>query len=200
MKTSVIVVIVVGVAILAVIVGGAAGYFIARTQFSASNIAWKVALSDGGQGLYGPGMMYGNWQGKTGPGTMYRNLRGRMGAGMMNGLVDDEDRPRLQYMLDAYAEALDMTPDDLKKELNSGKSIWDLASAKGIKAEEFDQFMIDAGTQALNKMVVDGEITQKQADAMIERMQENWQDVDPETCPCFEQFGGRSRMWRWNTP
>lgn len=189
MKTSVVVAIVIGVAVLAILVGGAAGFFVARSQVSSANIAWRTGLGDRAQNFIGPDMMTRNW-------------RGRMGSGMMGnwGWDDENDSPRMQYMLDAYAEALDMTSDEVKTELNSGKSMWDLASAKGITAENYGQFMIDAATKALNKMVADEEITQKQADAMIENMQQNWQNVDPETCPCVEGFGGRGRMWRWYTP
>ncbi len=185
MKTTLIVI---GVAILAILVGIGAGYMIARTQFTFTNPARNYAFFEREQRFFGPGMMgaYG---------------RGRMGPGMMgNGGWSDDDRPMMQSMLDAYAEALGTTSDELQKELNSGKSLWDLASAKGVTAENYGQFMIDAGTKALNKLVADGEITQKQADTMIERMQENWKDANPETCPCFEPFGGRSRMWRWFTP
>jgi hypothetical protein len=185
MKTTFIVI---GVAILAIIVGVMGGFLIARNQFSFSNAAGNYAFFDKGQRSFGPGMMGGNWRGRTGPGMMD------------NWGWSDNDRPMMQSMLDAYAEALGMTSDDLQKELNSGKSLWDLASAKGITAEDYGQFMTNAGTKALNKLVADGEITQKQADAMIENMQENWQDANPETCPRFEPFGGRSRMWRWSTP
>jgi len=189
MKTSVVVAIVIGVAILAILVGGVAGYFVARSQVSTANIMWRSGVAEKALDYYAPGMMTSNW-------------RGRMGPGMMGAWSADTgiDHPRLQFMLDAYAEALDMTSDELRDELSSGKSIWDLASEKGVTAEEFGQFMIDADTKALEKMVADGEITQKQADTMIERMQENWKDVDPETCPCIDLFGGRGRMWRWSTP
>jgi hypothetical protein len=188
MKTSVIIAIVAGVAILAVLAGGAAGYFIARNQFVASNVALKTAAIEAGQRLNNRSAM------------MAGMMRGRMTARMRGDGVDAIGQSRLKYMLEAYAEALDMTADALKEELKSGKSIWDLASAKGIAAEDFDQFMIDAGTSALNKMVADKVITQEQADAMLERMQENWQDVDPETCPCLGEFGVRPRMWRRNAP
>jgi hypothetical protein len=161
---------------------------IARNRFSFFNAALNDGYYDKGQGFFGPGMMT-------------RNGRGRMGPGMMGDWGRGERfLPMQQYMLDAYAEALGMTSDDLQKELTSGKSMWDVASAKGIAKENYGQFMIDAGTKALDKMVADGEITQKQADAMIETLQQNWQNVDPETCPCIEGFGSRSRMWRWFMP
>jgi hypothetical protein len=54
-------------------------------------------------------------------------------------------------MLDAAAEALDMTSDELLDELKSGKSMWDLASDKGIASEDFDQFMIDTATKGAGK-------------------------------------------------
>jgi len=189
MKTSVIVAIVIGVAVLAILVGGLAGYFVARSQFSSSNIMWKTAVFDRDLEFFGPDMMTGNWRSRMNPGVM-----GRMNR------FSDRDQPRLQYMLDAAAEALDMTSDELLDELKSGKSMWDLASDKGIASEDFDQFMIDTATKALENLVADGEITEKQADAMLESIQENWQNVDPETCPCIEGFGSQNRMWRWFIP
>lgn len=189
MKTSVVVAIVIGVAVLAILIGGVAGYFIARNQVSAANLFWRTGMAERALDYVGPGMMNGNIRGRMVPGRM-----GNWDA------FDEDDRPRLKYALDAYAEALDMTSAELEDELNSGKSLWDLASAKGVSAEDFGQFMSDAATNALNQMVADEEITQKQADAMIENMQQNWQNIDPETCPCIEGFGGRNRMWRWPTP
>lgn len=190
MKPGVIVALVIGVAIIAVIGGGVAGFLIGRTQFSNAGVFTRVLTFDNRSDFFGPEIFMGKWR--------YQIYPFRMGPGMIE--IWEDDQPRLQYMLDAYAEALDMTTEDLKDELKSGKSLWDLASAKGVASEDFDQFMIDAATQALNKMVADDVITQKQADTMLERMKKNWQNVDPETCPCFDGFGGRGRMWRWAVP
>ena len=190
MKTGVMIAIAVAVAVLAVIGGGVAGYFIGRAQTSNADEVSRVIMFDKGLGYYGPGPMLDRRQNGAFPGRMDEGRQG----------VWDNDQPYFQYMLDAYAEALGMTSEELSDELKSGKSLWDLASAKGVASEDFDQFMIDAAKQALDKMVADEVMTQKQADAMLERIQENWQDVNPETCPCFDGFGGRNRMWRWSTP
>lgn len=192
MKPGVIIALVIGIAVIAVIGGGVAGFLIGRAQFANAEVFTRVYTFDGGSDLFGREIFMGRWRDGITP--------FRMGPGMMEMWVWEDDQPRLRYMLDAYAEALDMTTEELQDKLKSGKSLWDLASAKGIPSEDFDEFMINAATQALNKMVADDEITQKQADTILERMKENWQNVNPETCPCFDGFGGRGRMWRWAVP
>ncbi|MBN1536025.1 MAG: hypothetical protein JW908_04785 [Anaerolineales bacterium] len=193
MKTSVIIAIVVGVAILAVLAGGVAGYFIARSQISSTSVIWKTAVYDSGLDFYGPSIMPRHWRGMDNPGMF--------GGTMIDRWQAESDRPRLKYMLDALAESLDTTSDSLKEELSSGKTIWDLASAQGIDEEDFGQFMIDAATNALNQMVADEELTQKQADAMLEQIQQRWENIDPENIPgIFMGPKSRSRTWRWHIP
>jgi hypothetical protein len=111
-----------------------------------------------------------------GPGMMGRG--GRMGrGGMMGGWNQSGDGqygPMHEYMVGAMAEALGMTDEDLDGELATGKTMWQVAEAKGLSVEEFQNLMVDARQAAVAKMVADGVLTQEQADWMLSRMQGMW--------------------------
>jgi hypothetical protein len=67
----------------------------------------------------------------------------------------------------AIAEALGMTEADLRTELQAGKSVADVASAKGVALDAVVSAVIAAQTTSLNQAVTDGRITQAQADALL---------------------------------
>jgi hypothetical protein len=133
--------------------------------------------------------------------------RGRMGrqGGMMGGWRTGEDGygPMHEYMEAAMADALGISQDELEKQLDQGKTMWQIAQEKGFTQEQFGELMVEARTDALDKMVAAGVITQEQADGMKNRMGGMWSRMQQNGgayggCPGMGGFGGRG--WRWSTP
>jgi transposase len=78
-------------------------------------------------------------------------------------------------MFDTAAKALGLTPEELFAELHAGKSLDEIAEAKGVDVQTvYDAMNVaraEAEKQALQQAVEDGRITQEQADQMIERLE-----------------------------
>jgi hypothetical protein len=135
---------------------------------------------------YGPGMMGG---------------RGGMVGGFQSGNIG----PMHDYMVDAYAEALGITVEEFQDRLAGGENMWQIALSLGFSEEAIPGLMIAAHTQALNKAVDDGVLSQEQADWMIQRMAHmQAQGFGPGAGGCGG-FGGRTARaggmmqgWRWN--
>ena len=138
--------------------------------------------------MAGPGMMDGRRE--FGPGMMDDQRGLGRGGGMMNPNFD-ESGPMVKYRVAAMAKALDVTPEDLQNRLNSGATAWQIAREKGMTAEQFQQAMSNAHTEALKQAVTDGALTQEQADWMSTHMQ-GWENGFPRMGP-----GGR---WNKNQP
>lgn len=91
--------------------------------------------------------------------------------------------------VEAAATVLDMEPEGLLDELRDGKSMAEVAEAHGMSADEFTQALLSQVKTQLDALVADGEITQEQADATFERIEENIDAiVNAEPGPC--RFGG----------
>jgi hypothetical protein len=142
---------------------------------------------------YGPGMMGG---------------RGGGFGGMMGGR-SGEYGPMHTYMIEAFAEALGLTPAELQSRRDAGETLWQIADSLGFSQEAFSQLWIDARTEALNKAVADGVITQEQADWMIQHMAlRQGAGYGPGSGGCMGsgqgggyRGGGQGRMGgRWTTP
>lgn len=69
--------------------------------------------------------------------------------------------------LATIAQALNMTEAELRAELQAGKSVADVASAKGVALQTIVDAVIAEQTTALNEAVAAGRITQAQADAIL---------------------------------
>ncbi|MCS6849363.1 MAG: hypothetical protein RMN52_16815 [Anaerolineae bacterium] len=69
--------------------------------------------------------------------------------------------------LATIAQALNMTEAELRAELQAGKSVADVASAKGVALDTIVNAVIAEQTTALNEAVAAGRITQAQADAIL---------------------------------
>lgn len=83
--------------------------------------------------------------------------RGPRGGGMRGGAMHSA----------AIAKALNMTEADLKTEVESGKSIADIASAKGVSLDTIINAIIADETTQLKQAVTDGRFTQAQADTLL---------------------------------
>jgi hypothetical protein len=113
----------------------------------------------GFNGNYGPGGMMGR-RGNA-PGMMGR---GGFGVAQGKGLMHD-------YMVSAFAEAVDLTVEEVETRLQDGERMAEIALAQGITEDTLPDLLTQVRTSALNAAVADGVITQAQADFMLERMQ-----------------------------
>ncbi len=129
-----------------------------------------LALADGPE-PYGPGPHFG-WErgpgldgGRRGPGMGW----GRRGPGLGWGSTGVN-------LFDVAAEALDMTPGQLWDELSAGKSLADILADKGLETKDLAEAFLDAQREALAEAVEKGDLTQKQADAILVLMEEPLQE------------------------
>jgi len=162
--------ILIGVIVVVVLVAlGVAGYALAQT------VTPRTPDFPFGWGMMGrQGGMMGSWR------------AGEGGYGPMH-----------EYMEDAMADALGITHDELEELLDQGKTMWQIAQEKGFTQEQFSELMVKARTEALQKMVEDGVITQEQADWMTSRMQQGWGGRGGfGGCPGMGgNYGGGSGRW-----
>ncbi len=178
-------------AALALIVFGVVGYAYAQTR----NLASPTATADYGRGMYGAG--------NTQPANGGRAGRGMMGNGMMGSRANNQGNstcpmadgdeygaqeygPLHDYMYQAFAQALGITPEELAARRQAGDSLWTIAQEKGLTAEQFQTMMTTARTNAVNQAVADGIITQAQADFMLQHMGSMMDDgYGPGSGGCF---------------
>ncbi|MGE3270601.1 MAG: hypothetical protein AB7P40_17735 [Chloroflexota bacterium] len=127
-----------------------------------------------GQRGQGPGMRQGQGQGQgprgqkpgmgqrgQGPGAgQGAGFRGGPGAGFRAGPV-------------AVAEFLGMTPDELRTEMQAGKSLAQVAEAKGISRDQLKAKLLELHMARINEAVAAGRMTQEQAQQATERMTAN---------------------------
>jgi hypothetical protein len=132
-------------------------------------------------------------------------------GGMMNGFrgqaVDGEFGPMHDAMIEAFASALGLMPDELQGRIDAGETLWSIAQAQGVSADQFQSVFLQARNQVLNKAVADGTITQGQADFMLNRMNQMWQNgFGPGSMNCdgsaarVQQRIGRGMGGRWANP
>lgn len=95
-------------------------------------------------------------------------------------LSADEIASRQQERFQHEADILGISVDEVKNAWAQGKSLWELAEEKGITQEQIQQRMKDAFTQQMKThmqtLVDQGVITQAQADARLQFMQNNAQN------------------------
>ncbi len=152
---------------LALIIFGIAGFAYAQSQ---------DPVTPTPTASFGPGMMGGRVQ----PGNNGRASNWMMGNRLANqngytcpfadGDETGEFGPLHTYMINAFAQALGLTPEALNTRLQAGDTLWVIAQEKGMTTEQFQQMITTARTTALNQAVADGVITQAQADFMLSRM------------------------------
>jgi hypothetical protein len=73
------------------------------------------------------------------------------------------------YLVSAFAQKLGLEVDDVNAQLAAGKTMYDIAIADGVKAEDFPALLSDVHAKALDAAVKDGVVTQAQADWMKSR-------------------------------
>jgi hypothetical protein len=110
------------------------------------------------------GMGYGMMGGLGGRGGF-----GGPGGGPGDGLLHD-------YMIAGFAEAFGLSTEELQARLDAGETMYQVATSLGWTQEQFFQTMQTVRTEAINQAVADGVITQEQADWMLERMNQMWEN------------------------
>ena len=86
------------------------------------------------------------------------------GLAMMNG-----DGPLHDYMIQAYADTLGLSFDQIKARLESGETVFQIALSLGFPAEQIPTLLRNARAEALQAAIADGVIVQAQADRMMQR-------------------------------
>lgn len=97
------------------------------------------------------------WKGKQG---MFNDVR--HSKGQKPGMLMRED------MLQRHAEILNISADDLKEKMKSGKSFDDVISEAGLTKEAFMEKMKAERKENLDKLVSEGKISPEQAEKMLE--------------------------------
>jgi hypothetical protein len=79
--------------------------------------------------------------------------------------------PRAALGLNEVAKALGISDSELQSDLRSGKTVKDLAAAKGMDEAAFRSKLASVTKADLDPQVASGKITQKQEDAALQRIQ-----------------------------
>ncbi len=131
------------------------------------------------------GVAYAQSQQPPTPGQGYGY--GMMGGGYGYGMMGDAGYgPMQQYMVDAFAKALNLTPEQLQTRIDNGETPYQIAQSQGLSQEQIQQVIEDAHDQALDQAVKDGTLTQAQADWMDQHMESMWSgNYGASGCPGF---------------
>ena len=97
--------------------------------------------------------------------------------------------PGMREGLDAAASALGMTADELRTELQGGKTIAQVAEEKGVSLDTVKGALVVEATSRLDQAVADGKLTQEQADSAKANLSERIDAMLNATKPA----GGPSR-------
>jgi polyhydroxyalkanoate synthesis regulator phasin len=71
------------------------------------------------------------------------------------------------------AQGLHMNANQLMSQLQSGKSLSDIAKAQGVSSSQLQTIVTNAIQNAVNKAVSDGNLTQQQATNLMQKLQKN---------------------------
>lgn len=81
------------------------------------------------------------------------------------------------FVVDAAAEVLGMTEDDLKAQLRDDKSLANVADAQGMSLDDFKSGLLKQIKAQLDQKVTDGDLTQERADGLYQKTQDNIDDI-----------------------
>jgi hypothetical protein len=85
--------------------------------------------------------------------------------------------PLFGEKLSAAAGYLGLTEAELRTNLSSGRTLADIAKARGKSVDGLKQAILDEAKKNLDQLVSDGELTQAQADEMLTRMKSHIDDL-----------------------
>jgi polyhydroxyalkanoate synthesis regulator phasin len=95
--------------------------------------------------------------------------RGLLGHGVMMQSL----KPYLPGVVSQVASGLKMDATQLMSQLQSGKSLSDIATAKGVSSSQLQTIVTNAIQSAVKKAVSDGNLTQQQATTIMQKLQKN---------------------------
>jgi len=99
--------------------------------------------------------------------------------------------PMHDYVEQALAAKLGLTENQVEDQLAAGKPMYQIALDGGIKQEDLANFMNEVHKDAFAKAVKDGVMTQEQADWMLQRTQNMYQNgYGAGNCPMHNGQGG----------
>jgi ribosomal protein S20 len=102
--------------------------------------------------------------------------------------------PLFGEKLSAAADYLGLTQVELRTKLNAGRTLADIAKARGKSVDGLKQAILDEAEKKLDQLVEDGELTQAEADEMLARLKSHIDDlVDHGMFRFRERFGGEPR-------
>src|SRR6266550_2703204 len=87
--------------------------------------------------------------------------------------------------LDAAASYLGLTDAQLRTQLESGKSLADVARAQGKTVDGLVQAIVDSAKKKLDAAVADGRLTQSRADSLLSELKSHAADFVNGTAPRF---------------
>jgi len=99
---------------------------------------------------------------------------------LVNGeLPDHPDGPRggVRFGLEAAAEALGMSADDLRTELQDGKTIADVAGEKGVDVQTVIDAMVADATERIDQRVTEGDLDADRAAELKDELPDRITDV-----------------------
>ncbi len=95
------------------------------------------------------------------------------------------------FDLSVLAEVLGLSEDGLKSELQSGKSIADIAAEKNVDLAQVKAKVLEATKAQLDQAVQDGKLTQTQAEEMYSRLESGFDTFAHQTMPLGIDRPGR---------
>jgi len=96
---------------------------------------------------------------------------GPPGMGMGMGVGPGIGPGPLGVGLDTAADYLGLSQDQLAQRLRKGNSLADVAKAQGKSVDGLEQALVAAAKQRLDQAVADGDLTAKQRDELLQRLQ-----------------------------
>jgi hypothetical protein len=85
--------------------------------------------------------------------------------------------PLFGEKLSAAADYLGLTQAELRTKLSAGRSLADIAKARGKSVDALKQAILDEAERKLDQLVEDGELTRAEADEMLTRMKSHIDDL-----------------------
>lgn len=84
----------------------------------------------------------------------------------------DEGRPHRGARLDALADYLGITREDLKEQLHDGMTLSEIAEANGVSTEDLQAEMVDRITERVETALADGRISEDRAERILDAAEE----------------------------